>query len=102
MEGGMRRVATCMGEMEEPIAIPICGCGVPAHLRTSLSNDNPGRSMGVVFGDLLVWVLVFGELLYLLAHFGLECLTGLDQHCNFPVKLASISLSYHLEAVELD
>ncbi|KAL4352011.1 hypothetical protein GQ457_06G006060 [Hibiscus cannabinus] len=43
MEGGMRRVATRMGEMEEPIAIPICGCGVPAHLRTSWSNDNPGR-----------------------------------------------------------
>ncbi|KAK8695592.1 hypothetical protein V6N13_000745 [Hibiscus sabdariffa] len=43
MEGGLRRVATHMGEMEEPIAILICGCGVPAHLRTSWSNDNPGR-----------------------------------------------------------
>ncbi|KAK9018925.1 hypothetical protein V6N11_033970 [Hibiscus sabdariffa] len=25
MEGGLRRVATRIGEMEEPIAIPICG-----------------------------------------------------------------------------
>ncbi|KAK8617404.1 hypothetical protein V6N13_080320 [Hibiscus sabdariffa] len=39
MEGGLRNVATCIGEMEEPITIPICGCGVPAHLRTSWSND---------------------------------------------------------------
>ncbi|KAK9024975.1 hypothetical protein V6N11_064876 [Hibiscus sabdariffa] len=43
MEGGLRRVATRMGEMEELIAVLICGCGVPAHLRTSWSNDNPGR-----------------------------------------------------------
>ncbi|KAK8519725.1 hypothetical protein V6N12_030087 [Hibiscus sabdariffa] len=50
MEGGLRRVATRMGEMEELIAVLICGCGVPAHLRTSWSNDNPGRSMGVIFG----------------------------------------------------
>ncbi|KAK8574483.1 hypothetical protein V6N13_034247 [Hibiscus sabdariffa] len=29
--------------MEEPSAFPLCGCGFSAQLRTSWSNDNPGR-----------------------------------------------------------
>ncbi|KAL4351865.1 hypothetical protein GQ457_06G013380 [Hibiscus cannabinus] len=43
MEGGLRRTATRIGEMEELIAVTICGCGFPAHLRTSWSNDNPEK-----------------------------------------------------------
>ncbi|KAK8998432.1 hypothetical protein V6N11_083823 [Hibiscus sabdariffa] len=41
------RISNWHEEMEEPSAFPLCGCGFPAQLRTSWSNDNPGRSVGM-------------------------------------------------------
>ncbi|KAK8692057.1 hypothetical protein V6N13_075539 [Hibiscus sabdariffa] len=47
MEAKWRRATSRISNwhegMEEPSAFPLCGCGFSAQLRTSWSNDNPGR-----------------------------------------------------------
>ncbi|KAK9036923.1 hypothetical protein V6N11_021846 [Hibiscus sabdariffa] len=47
MEGKGRRVTTKPSDwdagIEEPTTFLMCRCGFPAQLRTSWSNDNPGR-----------------------------------------------------------
>ncbi|KAL4349001.1 hypothetical protein GQ457_17G006990 [Hibiscus cannabinus] len=43
MEGDLRRATSRMSGMDEPIVLPVYGCGFPAQLKISWSNDNPGR-----------------------------------------------------------
>ncbi|KAL4285264.1 hypothetical protein GQ457_16G010290 [Hibiscus cannabinus] len=43
MEGDLRRTTTRMSGKDELIAFSVCGCGFPAQLKISWSNDNPGR-----------------------------------------------------------
>ncbi|KAK8546063.1 hypothetical protein V6N12_026867 [Hibiscus sabdariffa] len=102
MEAKWRRATSRISNwhegMEEPSAFPLCGCGFSAQLRTSWSNDNPGRRF---FGCKNHGSLVHHACRYfswdccLPVKFGLQCLTGSNVgYRYFPLeKMASILLS---------
>ncbi|KAL4280746.1 hypothetical protein GQ457_03G020470 [Hibiscus cannabinus] len=66
MERDLRRATTHMSGMDEPIAFPVCGCGFPAQLKTSWSNDNPGRRFFYCKNHGSLVYRIFGELLVLI------------------------------------